>query len=209
MQSLLSVAQRRVDRGLHGPVPTSSPYAGSDLFYILPVPQFTDRLQRPIAVLSIREVVRDADGKFDDMKEWLWWALETTRRVLRDWWVRGVFPGALAPIGKGGEGCVLLVDAAGGGYRNLVSPTQLDILTLIRLQEVELLPTLLSVGHNDFPGLFESVFVVNTGWGQRSMWSIVKRVLPRSALDKIMFLDNHEDVAAAFELDHLPKGRFI
>ena len=126
MQTLLSVAQRRVDRGLHGPVPTSSPYAGSDLFYILPVPQFMDRLQRPIAVLSIREVVRDANGKFDDMKEWLWWTLEMTRRVLRDWWVRGAFPGAPAPIGKGGEGCVLLVDAAGGGYRNLVSTTKLE-----------------------------------------------------------------------------------
>jgi len=61
----------------------------------------------------------------DDLKEWSWWALEMIRRTLRDYWAGDVWG---AKRGKGGEGCVILVDAAGAGYRNLVS----DILDLSR-----------------------------------------------------------------------------
>jgi hypothetical protein len=71
-------------------------------------------------------------------------------------------------------------------------------------QEVEMLPTLLSVGHNHFPGIFDAVYVVNAGWTHRSMWSIIKRVLPKSALDKIIFLDKRQDIQRVFDLDILP-----
>jgi len=54
----------------------------------------------------------------DDLKEWSWWALEMVRRTLLDYWAGDVWGGKR---GKGGEGCVILVDAAGAGYRNLVS----------------------------------------------------------------------------------------
>jgi hypothetical protein len=76
-------------------------------------------------------------------------------------------------------------------------------------QEVEMLPTLLSVGHNHFPGIFDAVYVVNAGWTHRSMWGIIKRVLPKSALDKIIFLDKTADVGRVFDLDMLPKSMFI
>jgi hypothetical protein len=76
-------------------------------------------------------------------------------------------------------------------------------------QEVEMLPTLLSVGHNHFPGIFDAVYVVNAGWTHRSMWAIIKRVLPKSALDKIIFLDKKVDVERVFDLDTLPKGMSI
>jgi hypothetical protein len=76
-------------------------------------------------------------------------------------------------------------------------------------QEVEMLPTLLSVGHNHFPGIFDAVYVVNAGWTHRSMWGIIKRVLPKSALDKIIFLDKRVDVERVFDLDMLPKSTFI
>ena len=73
---------------------------------------------RPVVVFSLREVRRDGDGKMDDLKEWSWRALEMIRRALNDYWAGDVWGGKR---GKGGEGCVILVDAAGAGYRNLVS----------------------------------------------------------------------------------------
>lgn len=169
-------------------------------------------------MLTLREVQRDEDGKMDDLKEWTWWALEMVRRTLRDWWTRDVWPlpkqerGKGQKRGVGGEGCVLMIDTAGAGYRNLVSYMLIFVSRDIAWetadgQEVELLPTLLSVGHNNFPGVFEAVYVVNAGWTQRSMWKVVKRVLPKSALDKVNFLDSKRDVAEIFDLDRLPMSK--
>ncbi|KAK4687562.1 hypothetical protein P7C73_g2557, partial [Tremellales sp. Uapishka_1] len=186
LSHLMSALSARLSRGLHAPIPAAMPYADSPLFYFLPLPRFTDRLGRPIAVLTLREVVRAENG-LEDMKDWVWWSLELTRRVLRDWW--GGEEGK-ARRGSGGEGCVLLVDARGAGYRNL---------------EVELLPTLLSVGHDNFPGLFEAVLVINAGWTQRHLWKIVKRLMPKSALEKVAFLDSEDEVDKVFVLDRLPK----
>jgi hypothetical protein len=39
------------------------------------------------------------------------------------------------------------------------------------------------------------------------MWGVVKRVLPKSALDKVIFLDKEADVEKVFDLDNLPKGK--
>ncbi|KAL7422758.1 hypothetical protein Q5752_002051 [Cryptotrichosporon argae] len=183
---LLTALASRLSLELHLPIPLVS-CAESDLFYILPLPRFTDRLGRPIAVLSLRQVARDENG-LEGLEEWMWWALEMTRRTLRDWreggWSRGV-------KGVGGEGAVLIVDASDAGYRNM---------------EVELLPTLFQVGHNNYPGLFHSVHIVNAGWSQRAMWNgVVKRVLPRSALDKVAFVQTHADLEAVFDPGRLPR----
>lgn len=67
----------------------------------------------------------------------------------------------------------------------------------------------MSVGHNNFPGVFDAVYVVNAGWTHRSMWGVVKRVLPKSALDKVAFLNKEKDLSPIFELDRLPKGTYI
>ncbi|ORY27316.1 hypothetical protein BCR39DRAFT_538312 [Naematelia encephala] len=193
---LLAAIGERVNLSLHANIPSFPPYSESALFYILPLPKYVDRQNRPIVVLTLREVARDENGGLDDLKEWTWWALEMVRRMLVDWWINGVWDGAGEKgkpshrRGYGGEGCVLLIDAAGASYRNL---------------EVEMLPTLLSVGHNNFPGIFESVFVVNAGWTHRSMWTVVKRILPRSALEKVNFLDAKGDLDKVFDLDQLPR----
>ena len=76
---------------------------------------------RPVVVFSLREVRRDENGKMDDLKDWSWWALEMIRRCSRDHWAGDISEGKGVKRGKGGEGCVILVDAAGAGYRNLVS----------------------------------------------------------------------------------------
>lgn len=71
-----------------------------------------------MVVITLREVQRDNEGSLEEMKEWTWWALEIVRRVLKGYWVDGDFG---EKMGYGGEGCVLVVDAQGAGYRNLVS----------------------------------------------------------------------------------------
>lgn len=108
---------------LHDRLPSFPPYSDSSLFYILPLPRHTDLLGRPIVVLTLRQVLRDENGKLDDMKTWSWWALEMTRRTLHDWWGGRAWKekGEKRLRGRGGEGCVMLVDAAGSSYRNLVS----------------------------------------------------------------------------------------
>lgn len=150
-------------------------------------------------VITLRDVVRDDSGSLDELKEWTWWALEMVRRVLR---------------GRKGEGCVLLIDASGAGYRNLVSEVARCLTKAcwasdprgeLTKQEVELLPTLLSVGHNHFPSVFDSVLVVGAGWTHRSMWGIVRRVLPRSAIEKIRFLDSESAIAVWFDRVQWPK----
>ena len=124
-----------MSRRLHDPIPPLA-IANSSLFYVLPLPDHTDRLGRPVVVLTLNQVVRDSEGKLDHMREWLWWALEMARRTLDDWYQRGDWAEAVEPPvnghgedsvnsagrprGIGGEGSVLLVDATGASYRNLV-----------------------------------------------------------------------------------------
>lgn len=116
---------KRISLSLHNHLPAFPPYSDSALFYILPLPRHTDRLGRPVVVLTLRQVLRDENGKMDDIKIWSWWALEMVRRTLRDWWTGTAWKdresGRHKARGKGGEGCVMLVDAAGSSYRNLVS----------------------------------------------------------------------------------------
>ena len=114
--------------GLHRPIPSIPPYSDSSLCYILPLPRYTDRVGRPIVVLTLKEVRRDEHGKMDDLKEWSCWALEMIRRALHDYWGGDTWDddkgkssrGGGGKRGKGGEGCVIMVDANGAGYRNLV-----------------------------------------------------------------------------------------
>lgn len=116
---LLAAMNNRVSHSLHKPVPAIPPYSESPLFYALPPDRFTDKLGRPIAVVTIREVVRDENGKLGDLAEWVWWTSELMRRALRDYWVKGKWrAGELETYG--GEGGVAIIDAAGAGYRNIV-----------------------------------------------------------------------------------------
>lgn len=119
----MSDLAERVNRQLHKPIPLTD-LTNSPLFFVLPLPRFVDRLGRPVVVLTLSEVARDENGSLDDVKEWTWWALEKLRRTVHDWWTKGAWSdgGARArkARGYGGEGCVVLVNAAGAGYRNLV-----------------------------------------------------------------------------------------
>lgn len=116
--ALLAAVCNRVARSLHLPVPSISPYMETPLFYMLPASRFTDRMGRPVAVLTVREVVRDENGKIADLERYTWWSLELLRRMLRDYWVKGKW--SEGGRGQGGEGCAVVIDAGGAGYRNIV-----------------------------------------------------------------------------------------
>ena len=73
-------------------------------------------------------------------------------------------------------------------------------------QEVELFPVLGAVGPKNFPGMIDVAYIVNAGWTQRSLWRVIQKVLPRSAMDKISFLDTPGQVEEFFDLDRLPQG---
>ncbi|WVQ76864.1 hypothetical protein IAR50_006538 [Cryptococcus sp. DSM 104548] len=193
---LLSTLSTRLEMALHSPLPAILPYTDTPLFHILPLPRHTDRRNRPIAVLTPREIRRDDEGRLDDLKDWMWWALEMCRRTTRDWgegslWDEKKSGSKVKERAEdGGAGLVLVVDAAGAGYRNL---------------EVDLLPTLLSIGHNNFPGLIEAVYIVNARWIHQSMWTVVKHLLPKSALERVDFMDSKAALQRAFEMDKLPR----
>ena len=126
---LNTALQNRASHKLHQPLPSIPPYSSAPLFYVLPLPRFTDRLGRPIVVLTAKAVKRDAQGSMADLAQWIWWGAEMLRRTLRDHWVHGRWNEGKGK-GQGGEGCVLIIDAGGSGYRNLVS-SEIDQLNSI------------------------------------------------------------------------------
>lgn len=41
------------------------------------------------------------------------------------------------------------------------------------------------------------------------MWAVVKHLLPKSALERIAFIDSKESLAEVFELEKIPQGTCI
>ena len=52
--------------------------------------------------------------------------------------------------------------------------------------------------------MLQSIFVVNAGWTQRSLWGMIKGVIPRSATERIKFIDSPAGLAEYFDLAGLP-----
>jgi len=75
-----------------------------------------------------------------------------------------------------------------------------------RAQEVELLPYFMALLKNHFPGMVGAVFVLNYGWSFAGMWGLAKRILPQTALDRILFPTSTE-LLQFFDKDCLLKGR--
>ena len=157
-------------------------------------------------MLCPREVKRNENGELEDLVEWTWWCCELLRRTLQDYWEGRRW--GRARKGSGGEGCVVIVDAAGAGYRNLVSGLLVFALQHANGQEIELLPALTKVGSKNFPGMVQAVFIVNAGWTQRSLWSIVRRVVSKAAVERIKFIDEPSELADYFDLSELPSGEY-
>lgn len=116
------------------------------IYTILPPTWYSDRVGRPVGVLTLRHVKRDVPssngevGK-DGIREFAWWIAELTRRMLRDWY-EGEFQ---SDVGKraesiAGGGCVLVVDAKDAGMKNLVFASSFNRRGRNMLMNVDLLP---------------------------------------------------------------------
>lgn len=70
--------------------------------------------------------------------------------------------------------------------------------------ELELLPFLLDLLKNHFPGMVGAVFVLHYSWVHAGMWGLAKRVLPQQALDKIVF-PSKDGLIEFFDEEHLPR----
>ncbi|GAA5876066.1 hypothetical protein JCM1840_002761 [Sporobolomyces johnsonii] len=163
------------------PASISSLYLTNPLFFFHP--SLTDRFGRPCAVLNLRYVQRTEDGGLDALKDLVRLGWETGRRWLTDLSRRGRGEGEGEPTLQ----MVVIVDLEGAGMSNL---------------EVELLPFFMDLLKNHFPGMVGAIFVLNYGWAYAGMWQLAKRVLPNTALERILF-PTKEDLLEFFDEDHL------
>ncbi|BGP22182.1 hypothetical protein JCM10295v2_001060 [Rhodotorula toruloides] len=161
------------------PASIHSLYLTKPLFFFHP--SLVDRFGRPCAVLNLKYVQRTEDGRLDALKEFVRLGWEVGRRYLSD----------LSRRAREEHDpklqMVVIVDLDGAGMSNL---------------EVELLPFFLDLLKNHFPGMVGAIFVLNYGWAYAGMWQLAKRVLPNTALERILF-PSKEELLEFFDEDHL------
>lgn len=161
---LLSVAS------LH-PLYVTPPSPNPPLFWINS--KFKDRFGRPCGVINLRSVERTAENTLDELKEYIVACMEVTRRYISDTFNRQTklkdeSNQPQSPVLQ----MVIAIDLQGSGMANL---------------ELELLPFLLDLLKNHFPGMVGAVYVLHYGWVHSGMWAVAKRVLPEQALARIFF----------------------
>ncbi|KAL8280540.1 hypothetical protein RQP46_007188 [Phenoliferia psychrophenolica] len=160
---------------------TLSPASVSPLYLTHPLfffhPSLADRFGRPCAVLNLRHVSRTDDGELDALKEFVRLGWEIGRRWLTD----------LSKDGEPKLQMVVIVDLEGAGMSNL---------------EVELLPFFMDLLKSHFPGMVGAIFVLNYGWMYAGMWQLAKRILPNTALERILF-PTKADLLQFFDEEHL------
>ncbi|GAA6061707.1 hypothetical protein JCM10212_004939 [Sporobolomyces blumeae] len=161
------------------PASVPSLYLTNPLFFFHP--RLIDRFGRPCAVLNLRHVHRTEDGKLDALKDFARLGWETGRRWLSD--LSRARVNAADPTLQ----MVVIVDLDQAGMSNL---------------EVELLPFFMDLLKNHFPGMIGAIFVLNYGWAYAGMWQLAKRVLPNTALERILFPSKAE-LLEFFDEDHL------
>lgn len=138
-------------------------YSENPLFYLHP--SIKDKFGRPAAVINMRWMVRPEDSSLDSLKEFMAFMLEIARRYLADLSKRD-------SAGSPHIQMVILLDLAGSSLSNL---------------EVEMLPFIMDLLKHHFPGMIGATYILNYGWAYAGMWAVAKRVLPKVALEKILF----------------------
>ncbi|KDN44526.1 hypothetical protein K437DRAFT_257048 [Tilletiaria anomala UBC 951] len=154
-------------------------------------------------------------GGLNEVKEYIVACMEITRKYLGDAYSRRIkehggidallasIPTSLSPTGDLGEDeqleealshcpplqMTIAFDLASSGMANL---------------ELELLPFLLDILKNHFPGMVGVVYVLHFSWLHSGMWAVAKRILPQQALARIFFPNDKELCEDHFEPSSLP-----
>ncbi|UZJ57145.1 hypothetical protein CBS101457_006465 [Exobasidium rhododendri] len=159
-----------------------------------------DKLGRPIGVISLgsleRAVKEDGTTGLDECREYIVGCMESERRYLSHLYAKGSVNSASS--------------TSDGRPLNESKPIQIVIIFSLQSSgmanlELELLPFLLDLLKNHFPGMIGAVYIVHYGWVHSGMWALAKRVLPRQALAKIFF-PNTKELPDHFDLSHLPSS---
>ncbi|KWU45647.1 hypothetical protein RHOSPDRAFT_32569 [Rhodotorula sp. JG-1b] len=181
LKLLHATCQWRLTSGLLQltPASISSLYLTKPLFFFHP--DLYDRFGRPCAILNLKHVQRTEDGNLDALKDYVRFGWEVARRYLSD------LSRSAASTQDATLQMVVIVDLDQAGMSNL---------------EFELLPFFLDLLKNNFPGMVGAIFVLNYGWAYAGMWQLAKRVLPNTALERILF-PSQDELFEFFDEEHL------
>ncbi|KAN0065860.1 hypothetical protein ACQY0O_000991 [Thecaphora frezii] len=155
---------------------------------------FHDRFGRPCGVINLRSVERTDQNTLEQLKEYIVACMEILRRYIADLNLPHRHAGPSATKSSSSSDRVLqsviAVDLTGSGMANL---------------ELELLPFLLDLLKNHFPGMVGAVYILHYGWVHAGMWAVAKRVLPEQALARIFF-PSHAELREHFDASRIPKA---
>ncbi|PWN49338.1 hypothetical protein IE53DRAFT_346054 [Violaceomyces palustris] len=177
------------------PMYVSPPPPNPPLFWINS--NFRDLYGRPCGVINLRSVERTAENTTEQLKEFVVASMEIVRRFLAD-----LYQSRLSlskPLSAQAQDrdptspilqMVIAIDLQGSGMANL---------------ELELLPFLLDLLKNHFPGMVGAVYILHYGWVHAGMWAVAKRVLPQQALARIFF-PSDEELRDHFEKANIPRA---
>lgn len=152
--------------------------------------KFVDRLGRPCGLISLQSLERTQDRTLDECKEYIVACMEIVRRRIVE--LRRQFDATSADA----------TTQTSNGPLQLVIAFDLQSSSMSNL-ELELLPFLLDLLKNHFPGMVGAVFVLHYGWVHAGMWGLAKRILPAQALAKIFF-PNDAEFAEFFDPQRVP-----
>ncbi|KAG0146747.1 hypothetical protein CROQUDRAFT_132923 [Cronartium quercuum f. sp. fusiforme G11] len=186
--------QWRLNSSIHtiSPSQIDPLYLRQPLFFFHP--DLKDKWSRPCAILNLKHVCRSDDGSLDGLKQFIAWSWEIGRRYIQhtnsvtldNLFAQPSTASQLEPSALQLQ-MVLMVDLKDATLNNL---------------ELELLPYFIDLLKNHYPGMVGTIYVLNYGWMYAGMWQVAKRVLPQSALDRIMF-PNQKELSEFFEPAHL------
>lgn len=164
--------------------------------------KFVDVYGRPCGVISLQSLERTEERTLDECKEYIVACMEIARRRIsqlrgrhsnrrgpRDNDTKADDPSALTDELQGPLQMVVAFDLKSSSMSNL---------------EMELLPFLLDLLKNHFPGMVSAVYVLHYGWVHAGMWGLAKRILPAQALAKIFFPNEKEFCGEHFIRDNVP-----
>lgn len=172
--------------------------------------KFIDRFNRPCGVISLRSLERTEERTLDECKEYIVASMEIVRRRICQMRFKYEDQKRVPHIAEGDnddeddEEAVALVAASGGPLQMIIA-FDLQSSSMSNL-ELELLPFLLDLLKNHFPGMVSAVFVLHYGWVHAGMWGIAKRILPAQALAKIFFPSEQELCNEHFSSEVVPEA---